>query len=129
MLVSSLTEQGTDPEEMAAWAHKHGYCAPGSGSYLSIVEGVSQEYGLSVQSVPEISADELRQDLASGHIFVALMGSGHFTKSGHFILLRGATLDGKILVADPNSRERSLTPVSYTHLDVYKRQLCSCPLF
>lgn len=47
---------------------------------------------------------ELRQDLSSGHIFVALMGSGHFTSSGHFILLRGVTLDGKILVADPNSR-------------------------
>lgn len=93
---------------MAAWAYEHGYCAPGSGSYLSIVEGVSQEYGLSAESVPDLSPGELRQDLSSGHIFVALMGSGHFTSSGHFILLRGVTLDGKILVADPNSRERSL---------------------
>lgn len=45
MLVSSLTDQDIDPEEMAAWAYEHGYCAPGSGSYLSIVEGVSQAYG------------------------------------------------------------------------------------
>ena len=108
MLVSSLTDQDIDPEEMAAWAYEHGYCAPGSGSYLSIVEGVSQAYGLSAESVPDLSPGELRQDLSSGHIFVALMGSGHFTSSGHFILLRGVTLDGKILVADPNSRERSL---------------------
>ena len=108
MLVSSLTDQDIDPEEMAAWAYEHGYCAPGSGSYLSIVEGVSQAYGLSAESVPDLSPGELRQDLSSGHIFVALMGSGHFTSSRHFILLRGVTLDGKILVADPNSRERSL---------------------
>ena len=108
MLVSSLTDQDINPEEMAAWAYEHGYCAPGSGSYLSIVEGVSQAYGLSAESVPDLSPGELRQDLSSGHIFVALMGSGHFTSSGHFILLRGVTLDGKILVADPNSRERSL---------------------
>jgi hypothetical protein len=37
------------------------------------------------------------------------MGPGHFTQGGHFILLRGITLDGKVLVADPSSRERSLT--------------------
>ena len=39
---------------------------------------------------------------------MALMGKGHFTNGGHFIVLRGVTLDGRILVADPNSRERSL---------------------
>ena len=55
MLVSSLTDQDIDPEEMAAWAYEHGYCAPGSGSYLSIVEGVSQAYGLSAESVPDLS--------------------------------------------------------------------------
>jgi hypothetical protein len=37
------------------------------------------------------------------------MGPGHFTQRGHFILLRGTTLSGEVLVADPNSRERSLT--------------------
>ena len=37
------------------------------------------------------------------------MGPGHFTRSGHFILLRGITLGGDILVADPNSLQRSLT--------------------
>ena len=40
---------------------------------------------------------------------MALMGPGHFTNRGHFILLRGVTLDGSILVADPASPERSLT--------------------
>ena len=41
-------------------------------------------------------------------LLVALMGPGHFTKGGHFILLRGVTLTGTLLVADPNSVERSL---------------------
>ena len=39
------------------------------------------------------------------------MGKGTFTNSGHFIVLRGITEDGKILVADPNSKE--LTKESY----------------
>ena len=36
------------------------------------------------------------------------MGKGHFTTGGHFILIRGVTLSGDVLVADPNSLERSL---------------------
>ena len=42
-----------------------------------------------------------------GKLVVALMTKGHFTSSGHFIVLRGCTSDGKILVADPSSYKRS----------------------
>ena len=35
------------------------------------------------------------------------MSKGHFTTGGHFIVLRGITEDGKILVADPASYSRS----------------------
>ena len=45
--------------------------------------------------------------LADGKLVVALMGKGHFTSSGHFIVLRGVTSEGKILVADPASYNRS----------------------
>lgn len=109
MLVSSLTDCIVTPTQMAQWAFQAGYCAPGSGSYLSIVEGAAQAYELQIQSWPDRSPDALCQALATGQVFVALMGPGHFTSSGHFILLRGVTLQGTVLVADPNSRERSLT--------------------
>ncbi len=36
------------------------------------------------------------------------MGKGDFANSGHFIVLRGITENGKILVADPNDYSRSL---------------------
>ena len=39
-------------------------------------------------------------------LIVAIMSAGHFTSSGHFIVLRGVK-DEKILVADPASRTRS----------------------
>ena len=35
------------------------------------------------------------------------MGKGHFTNSGHFIVLRGMDKEGKVLIADPASLERS----------------------
>ena len=108
MLVSSMTEEPADPAEMAAWAAGHGYAAPHSGSYLSIVEGTAAAWGLDCVSAADLDAEALRRELSGGGAFVALMGPGHFTKGGHFLLLHGVTLTGEILVADPNSRENSL---------------------
>lgn len=108
MAVASLTDADTDPAKMAAWAVEHGYWAKRSGSYHSIVQGTARGFGLEAEAVTDRTVDELYDLLSSGHMMVALMGKGHFTTGGHFILLRGMTLSGEILVADPNSLERSL---------------------
>jgi len=109
MVVSSMTGETVNPAEMAAWAAGQGYCAPRSGSYLSIVEGTASYYKLICTPVSTLDVETLRSGLSTGGVMVALMGPGHFTKRGHFIVLRGVTLTGEILVADPNSRENSLT--------------------
>lgn len=109
MVVSTLSKSIVDPAQMAQLAYEQGYCAPGSGSYLSIVEGLAESFGLTAQSCGDLTPQELCRRLASGQLLVALMGPGHFTTGGHFIVLRGATLTGQVLVADPNSRERSLS--------------------
>ena len=90
---------------------EQGYWARLHGSYLSMVPGVSEDFGLECVSLPpeEASSDLVTQHLAAGQLIVALMGPGHFTNGGHFIVLRGVTLEGSILVADPASQERSLT--------------------
>ena len=108
MAVQSMTGTKTDPEKMSAWCAAHGYWAPKSGSYHSIVQGAATAFGLECNPAGALSADELRLQLSGGRIAVALMKAGHFTSGGHFILLRGITVEGKILVADPNSRARSL---------------------
>ena len=36
-----------------------------------------------------------------------LDGEGYFTENGHYVVLRGITEDGKLLVADPNSEEKT----------------------
>lgn len=110
MAVSSLTEFDLDPAEMAAWCAEQGYQAAKSGSYLTIVQGTAEAYGLSCRSLPIDDGAGLLEALRCGGVAVALMGPGHFTEHGHFILLHGVTEDGQILVADPNSRENSLTP-------------------
>lgn len=108
MAVSSLTEQKVTPAMMATWAKGNGHWARKRGSYLSIVEGAAAAFGIDSEPCGALDAERIRQELASGNLIVALMNKGHFTQGGHFILLRGATLDGGILVADPSSRDRSL---------------------
>lgn len=111
MVVSTLTGQATDPAQMAQYCADNGYWAKRQGSYWSIVPGVAEDFGLTCVSLLPEEADEdaVSHYLATGSLMVALMGPGHFTNGGHFIVLRGLTLDGSVLVADPASPERSLT--------------------
>lgn len=108
MVISSMTEYQPDPAFMCNWAYENGYWASGHGTYHTIVQGTSEAYGLHAEGISEFTPDAIRQSLMSGNMLVALMGPGHFTSCGHYIVLRGVTLTGEILVADPNSRERSL---------------------
>ncbi len=61
-------------------------------------------YGVQTQW---FSGDEaqIREYLNAGKPVIAHMGPGVFTDVGHFIVLRGVTESGKILINDPNSRE------------------------
>lgn len=108
IVVSSLTDRPMDPAQMADWAYQHGYWCSGSGSYHSIVQGTSDAFGLACSQVPDCDASTLYSHLSGGGMAVAMVGPGHFTDNGHFIVLHGSTLNGKVLVADSNSRENSL---------------------
>ena len=109
MAVSSLTGLDVDPAALSAWCASQGYAAPGSGSYYPIVQGVAEHFHLACSSVG-LTVEEMVQSLSGGCVLVALMGPGHFTSSGHFIVLYGITPEGQVLTADPNSRANSLSP-------------------
>lgn len=108
MVVSTLTQTDIDPVEMAQHCVDQGYWAKKHGSYWSIVPGVAEDFGLTCTSLPPNETDRIVHSLATGQLLVALVGPGHFTNGGHFIVLRGLTLDGSVLVADPASPDRSL---------------------
>ena len=103
-----MTDESATPASVASWAAGAGHCAPHCGSYLSIVRGAAEAYGLEYTPLGVLDAGSLYSYLSEGGVIVALMGPGHFTGKGHFILLHGVTLSGGVLVADPNSRENSL---------------------
>ena len=106
IVVSSLTGQVYDPIYMCDWSVKNGYYAVGSGSYHSLIPNCAKAFGLNVEGLGN-DKGKVVDALNNGKLVVALMGKGTFTNSGHFIVLRGITSDGKILVADPASYKRS----------------------
>lgn len=106
IVISSLTDDIVDPIEMADWAYRNGYWCSKSGSYHSLIPGAAEAWGLPVEGCTASEPQRIVDALSEGKLVVALMTKGHFTSSGHFIVLRGVQ-DGKILVADPASYSRS----------------------
>lgn len=107
IVVSTFSDKSIDPVTMAKWAYDNGYLAEGTGSYHSLIPDGAQHFGLNVQGAAQKDRQTIINALYSGKLVVAIMGKGHFTSSGHFMVLRGVTTEGKILVADPASRKRS----------------------
>ena len=107
IVVSSLGSRIVDPIEMAKWSVANGGRCEGNGSYHSLIPNAAKAFGLNVQGNVQNEPQKIVDALADGKLVIALMGKGHFTKAGHYIVLRGVTADGKILVADPASRSRS----------------------
>ena len=106
IVVSSLAGETVDPVEMADWAYKNGYWCKGSGSYHALIPGAAKAWGLPGSGCSASEPQRSIDALSEGKLVVAIMAKGHFTSSGHFIVLRGVQ-DGKVMVADPGSYKRS----------------------
>ena len=107
MAVSSLSDTIIDPVQMSTWAYQNGYLCEGSGSYHSLIPEGAAHFGLTVDYADKSDPQQIVDALAAGKLIITIMGKGHFTTSGHYIVLRGVTEDGKVLVADPASVSRS----------------------
>lgn len=107
MLVSSFTENRVTPIEMAKWAYDNGYYSSGSGSLHSIIPEGSKSFGLKVTNLGKSNKYEIQDCLDQGKVVVGLMGKGYFTEGGHFIILRGVSNQGQILIADSKNKENN----------------------
>lgn len=102
-----LPESDVLPPELANWAASNGYYISGAGTSWSFFQGVANKYNLKMRNLSRDNPQEILDELGKGHPVVVSMSAGHFTKGGHIMVLRGVTDDGKILVSDPASLERS----------------------
>ncbi len=105
MAVNYLTGEGVSPDALFAWAVENNlYFGDGLGH--EALTDMALEHGVKGEWI-ENDADPVIQALMEGYPVIAHMGPGTFTQNGHYILLIGVSEDGRILVNDPGSRERS----------------------
>lgn len=107
MVVSGLTGRAITPDIMASWSVRNGYRIEGNGSAWALMTAGGERWGLKVQPISRVDGASIAQALSEGRPIVASMGKGSFTNGGHFIVLRGITEAGKVLVHDPISVTRS----------------------
>lgn len=106
IVYSSLTDKTMDPDAMARFAMENGYCAAPQGSYRSLFTKGAQQLGLTCY----YSGSDLHEALpylSKNCLVVSLMGKGIFCDGGHFVVIRGITDEGNILVADCWNKENN----------------------
>ena len=106
MVISSLTGDVYDPLYMANWSVSNNYYVKGNGSAHSLIPDSAKAFGLKSEGLGA-DKNKVLNALKDGKLVVALMGKGTFTGGGHFIVLRGMSNDGGILVADSQNYEKS----------------------
>lgn len=113
MVASYLTGVGYTPAVMAAWSEANGYYIYGVGTSWYFFQGASNKFGIRCKEIGK-SAVKIAENLSDGNPVIVSMAPGLFTRYGHFIVLRGITKEGKVLVNDPND--------NYDEKNFYKRE-------
>lgn len=100
MIVATMNQNAAiTPKTIATKYSKH--YVPGGGSSHELFGDVAKDYGLESKSI-SVSQTAVTDALKSGGMVVATgKGSYPFTDSGHIIVIRGLTADGKFLVGNP----------------------------
>lgn len=104
MALTYITGKEITPVETAEFGNGTYTCS--EGTMWTFFKDVSAKYGVDCEQ-HEVSVDNIKEGLKNGNPVVISMGPGHFTKAGHFIVLRGIDENGKVIVADPASEERT----------------------
>lgn len=99
MVVSTLTARRVTPAELADCAEKWGFFVPGVGTAHGIFAKSAATYHLKLEEF-DGDAPSILERLRAGKLIICSMGKGYFSRSGHFITLRGIDAEGKILIAD-----------------------------
>lgn len=109
MVYTGLTgDLEKSPAQMAEYCIENGYYTEDSGTSWSLMLNGARQLGLQAERLA-ISQKAITEKLQSGGLIICSMKPGDFTTTGHFIVLRGVTEEGKLLINDPNSISRSNT--------------------
>ena len=100
MVFSYLRGKTITPPDLISWTGNRYYVHP-AGQSWAIFPDTANQWNIQCVNLGN-SITAAMAALADGKPVIARCGRGTFTRQGHFIVLRGITEDGQILVNDPN---------------------------
>jgi len=107
MVYAGLTKDTSkNPAVIADFCMENDYYTEDSGTSWALMSDGAENLGLEVEAL-SIGQETIQSKLESGCLVICSMKPGDFTDIGHFIVLRGVTKQGKLLINDPNSIARS----------------------
>lgn len=128
MVLATWADKNVTPATECAWSLAHGFKAPKQGTYYGYFAPAAKRYGLKAYQVnytkiygnPSSSYHATaKQAIDNGHLVIACMGPGLWTRSGHFVLvydIKGNT----IYINDPASTKPARTQGDYS---LFKKQV------
>lgn len=108
MLIETITGQKFTPEDACNWSMANGYKALGNGTYYGYFKPQFAAHGIDCDMLNWVKTygkpdhanhKKVEEMLKQGYYFIALMGPGLWTTSGHFVVLWWQ--DGKMCILDP----------------------------
>lgn len=100
MVASYLTGTTITPIDAVSWCG-NSYYMSGVGTYWSYFAAAASHFNCG-SVIQTDNPNAVLQALSQGHPVISSQHAGLFTRGGHFIVLRGVTANGKVLVNDPN---------------------------
>ncbi len=116
-IISNLAGVPVDPEEMRVYGLSVGSWVPSGGTSYGFLIETAKKYGITATQICASDREALFAALKDENkLVLATMGPGDFTYGAHFMLFRGMTDEGKILIADSYSYEYSTMEWDYDYL-------------
>ena len=144
MVISNLTDENMDPvdtmNEAASASNPGPFCGEGIvGTDVGYFKYSSDKHGITYSSVVATAEDaeqQVRNTLSAGGLVIANVGKGWQRKDqgpvevGHYLVIRGISGDGTLLLADPMLKEAALDPndsISFADIVVFMKNADGTP--
>lgn len=104
-----------NPYEAARFSERNGFYCRGEGTRWAMMTEGGRLLGMDVTEIPK-DRQRIYDNLDVGNPIIASVVQGHFTSSGHFIVLTGRSGD-EIYINDPNSIRNSRKSWNYDEIE------------
>lgn len=116
MVISTITGKVIYPDVAAKWSVDHGYWAKGVGTSHALMTAMAKAYNVPVSTIAQGNWNAVIDALKNGKYIITRVKNGVFAANNHFLVIRGITEDGKILVANSISYDDSVKEWSLSTL-------------